>query len=79
MKYRFIGQNARGSVTFAWPKEPSVVMPTGEPVEVPAWLAPKLATHGEFEAVPDATVHQLVPKRRGRPPRKAVSDDPSAA
>jgi len=51
-KYRYIGECAAGFVQFNRPnkiEEPPVVMPTGKAVEVPDWLATKLADNSHFE------------------------------
>lgn len=52
MKYRYIGRCAQGFVQFTGPKD-TVVMPQGEAVEVPEWLAGKLANNSHFEKVED--------------------------
>ncbi len=51
MKFKYIGHCAAGYVQFSRPNEPTVVMPEGEAVEVPSWLAGKLAANSHFEAV----------------------------
>lgn len=53
MKYKYMGDCAAGYVEFAKPTQPTVTMPQGEAVEVPDWLAAKLATNSHFEAVND--------------------------
>ena len=50
-KYKYVGECAAGQVTFSRPTEDPVVMPTGEAVEVPDWLAKKLSTISHFEKV----------------------------
>lgn len=71
MKYRYIGDCATGFVSFTSGMD-TVFMPAGEAVDVPDWLARKLANNDHFEAVTDDGV-TIMPKRRGRPPK--VRDD----
>ena len=51
MKFRYLGDCAAGQVRFSRPNEDVVVMPKGEAVECPDWLAAKLAANSHFEAV----------------------------
>ena len=67
MKFAYIADCKAGCVKFTTASGESVVMPKGVPVEVPDWLAGKLANNNHFErrdgldvrdvgAVPDARV-----------------------
>ncbi len=56
MKFKYIGDCSAGYVQFSRPNEDAIVMPTGEAVEVPSWLADKLGTNSHFEAVSDEAV-----------------------
>jgi len=86
VKFRYLGGCAAGFVQFARANEPAVVLPEGESVDVPEWLAVKLKTNNHFELVPDDAVlveigradgvvdqNVMLPKRRGRKP-KVTSD-----
>ena len=62
MKYRYIGECQAGFVQFKRELE-TVVMPQGEPVEVPAWLAKKFdgmgPNNGHFEKVEESPVEKF--------------------
>jgi hypothetical protein len=82
MRFRYVGQCASGVVQFTRESE-TVVMPEGDAVEVPGWLAAKLKSNSHFEAVaeepaPEESAPEVVPveapKKRGRKP-KAQTDD----
>lgn len=53
MKYRYTGHCAAGFVRFTSPTQ-TVTMPSGEAVDVPDWLAKKLATNSHFERADEA-------------------------
>ena len=55
MKFKYTGDCAAGQVRFSRPNEAEIVMPKGEAVECPDWLAEKLANNSHFEAVNDSS------------------------
>ncbi len=73
MKFKYIGNCSAGYVQFSRPNEDVVVMPTGEAVEVPSWLADKLGTNSHFEIVKDSGAPVVLP-----PPDDSANDDSKA-
>lgn len=81
MKFIYIGHCAAGFVQFADPKANGkpIVMPEGEAVEVPEWLAKKLANNNHFEAVSenfDALDFATAEPNADKPPRKKPGPKP---
>lgn len=85
MKFIYTGHCAKGFVQFQDKHGASVKMPSGEAVDVPDWLAKKLATNSHFEAVIETKDGEVMlgasQKRRGRPPKAKdeTEDDSSGA
>lgn len=79
MKFKYIGRCAKGQVEFDTP-DGKIVMPTGEAVEVPENLAKKLRSNDHFSAVIEDSdgETEIMPKRRGRPPKSQVETQAEA-
>ena len=68
-KFTYIGDCAAGFVSFQRPHEDPVVMPQGESVEVPKWLADKLESNHEFEQDIDGA--KVVAKKANKKVKKS--------
>jgi hypothetical protein len=84
MKFIYTGHCAKGYVEFRHRDGDVVTMPYGEAVEVPEWLAKKLATNNHFQhAEPDEGetgefVNNSPPRKKPGPKPKVKPVDESA-
>lgn len=72
MKYRYVGECAKGYVAFKLPGGDTIVMKQGQAVEVPEFLANKFAGNNHFESV-DAPAKSAAPAAAKKRKEKAAA------